>query len=111
MWIEAMALFGLIRTLDAITVELTCGNASHPHMPDVAGPMTHWIQINDLRRRRVASISIELEANTGRVTAEQNEINSVSVLMCTAKRQWTSRLNFTHLRRCRETIGRILLYR
>ena len=36
---------------------------------------------------------IELQANTGRVTAEQNEIDSVSLLMCTPNWKWTSRLN------------------
>ena len=109
MRVEAMALFRLIGPFDAVAIELTRGDASHPHMPHVTGPMTRGIQINDLRRRRVASISIELQANTGRVTAEQNEINSVSVLMCTPNRERISPLNFTLLRRSGKTVRRILL--
>jgi len=41
---------------------------------------------------------VELQVNTGRVTAEQNEIDSVSLLMCTSNREWISRLNFTFRR-------------
>jgi len=67
-------------------------------MPDVTGPMARRIQINDLAGRRIVSISIELQANTGRMTAEQNEIDSVSLLMCTADGQWVSRLNVTVLK-------------
>ena len=104
-----MAFFRLIGSFDSVAVELTRGDASHPHMPHVTGPMTRGIQINDLRRRRVACISIELQANTRRVTTEQNEINSVSVLMCAPNRQRISRFNFTLLRRSGKTVRRILL--
>jgi hypothetical protein len=111
MWVEAMAFFRLIGSFDAIAVELTRGNAPHPHVPHVTGPMTRWIQVNNLGGRSVASILIELQANTGRVTTEQNEINAVSGLMCTPDRQWIPRLNFPLLRRCCESIRRILRYR
>jgi hypothetical protein len=62
--------------------------------------MTCRTQINDLGWTRIASILIELQANTGRVTAEQNEINSVSVLMCTPNGQWISCLNLAFLKGC-----------
>ena len=52
MWVEAMAFFRLIGPFDAIAVELTRGNASHPNMPDVTGPMAHWIQVNDPRSEK-----------------------------------------------------------
>ena len=78
-------------------------------MPDVAGPMTHRIQINDSARRRIVRILIELQTNTGCVTAEQNEIDSVSLLVCAPNRERISRLNFTLLSRCYETIRQILL--
>jgi hypothetical protein len=45
--------------------------------------MARPIQINNLGWRRIVGILIQLQANTGRVTTEQNEINSVSALMCT----------------------------
>jgi hypothetical protein len=108
MWVEAVAFVRSIGSFDAIAVELTWRNAADPNMPDVTGPMSHRIQINDPGRNRVLRILIELQANTGRVTAEQNEISSVSVLMCTP-RQWVSRLNFTVLRRSRQAVRLILL--
>jgi hypothetical protein len=54
---------------------------------------------------------VQLQANTGCVTAEQNETDSVSLLMRTANWKRSSRLNFTFLRRRRETIRRIQLHR
>src|SRR5579863_3228512 len=109
MWVEAMALLGSIRPLDAITVELTRGNASHPHMPDVACPMTHRVQVNDSARRGIVRLLIEIETNTGRVTAEQNKINSVALLVGASNWEGISRLNIAHLRRCcGETIRQIL---
>ncbi len=49
---------------------------------------------------RIVRILIELQANTGRVTAEQDEINSVSVLMCTPNGQRISCLNLTFIKGC-----------
>ena len=54
---------------------------------------------------------VELQTNQGRVTAEQNEIDSVPSLMCAPNRKWISRLNFTFVRRHYETIPQLLLYR
>src|ERR1700685_3811907 len=104
-----MAFFRLIRSFDAIAIELSHVNASHPDMPNVTGPMAYWIQINDPRRRRIVRMLVELQVNTGRVTAEQNEIDSLSLLMCTPNRKRITRLNVTFLRRCCETIRQILL--
>jgi hypothetical protein len=60
-----MALFREIRPLNAIAVKLTSADTPHPHMPDVACPVMHRIQLNDFARRRVVRILIELQANTG----------------------------------------------
>src|SRR5579864_7486587 len=90
-WVETMALLRLVGSFDAIAIKLTRGNTSQPHMPDVTCAMACRIQINDLARRRIVSVPIELKTNPGRVTAEQNEIDSISVLMRTANRQWVSR--------------------
>src|SRR4051812_34637229 len=106
-----MAFFRLIWSFDAITIELTRINASHPNMPNVTGPMAYWIQINDSRRRRIISMLVEFQANTSRVTAEQNEIDPVSLLMCTPNGKWIARLNITFLRRRYETIRQFLLRR
>ena len=110
MRVEAVAFFRLIGSFDAIAVELARGDTSNPDMPDLTGPMSHGIQINDLARRSVAWILIELRADTGGVTAEHSEINPVSVLMCTP-RLWISRLHVTLLRRCCNAVRPILLYR
>src|SRR5580658_7800043 len=104
-----MAFFRLIRSFDAIAIELSDGNASHPNVPNVTGPMTLWIQINDPRWRRIVRMLIELQANRGRVTAKQNETDSVTLLMWTPHRKWSPRLNFTFFRRFCETIRGILL--
>src|SRR5580658_1510444 len=106
-----MAFFRLIRSFDAITVELSHGNASHPNVPNVTGAMTQWIQDNDPGWGRIVGMLVELQANTGRVTAEQNEADSVSLLMWTPDRKWRSRLNVTFLKRRYGTIRQILLRR
>src|SRR5438105_5169965 len=80
MWIEAMTQFRLIGSLNAVTVELTRRNTSHPNMPDVAGPMTRRIQINAPCRMRVVGILIEFQVNSRCVAAEQDKIDSVSGL-------------------------------
>jgi 3-deoxy-D-arabino-heptulosonate 7-phosphate (DAHP) synthase len=103
-----MPFFRLIRPIDAITIELSHGNASHPHVPNVTGPMADWIQINDPSGGTVIGVLIELKVHPGRVAAEQNEIDSVSLLMGTSNRKWISRLNFTSVRRSYQIIHGIL---
>src|SRR5215475_6429664 len=110
MRVEALALFRSIGSFDAIAVELTGGNASYPNMPDVTGPVTHRIEINDPGGGRVIRVLIELKAHPGGVTAEQGKIDALSVLVC-APRQWIPRLNFTVLRRSSKAVPRTLLYR
>ena len=104
MRVEAMAFFRLIRSVDAITIELPRDNAAHPNAPNVASPITDWIEINDSARRRIVGIPVKLQANTGRVTADQNETDSVSLLMRTTNRKRRSRLDVAFIRRCRETM-------
>src|SRR5579863_3196548 len=104
-----MAFFWLIRSFDSIAIELSAANTPHPNVPNVTGPMAYWIQINDPRRRRIIRILVEFQANPRRMTAEQNEIDSVTLLMCTPDGKWIARLNITFLRRLYETIRQILL--
>src|ERR1700728_3715537 len=104
-----MACLRLIWAFDAIGIELPHGNSSHPNVPDVTGPMTNRIQIDDPGRRRIVRMRVELQANTRRVAAEQNKIDAVSHVMGTADRERTSDLNLILLRRCRETAGQIRL--
>src|SRR5579864_3117906 len=111
MWVEAMAFFRLIRSFDAITVELTRGNTPHPQMPDVARPMTHRIEVNDSGRRRIVRILIELQTNRGCVTAKQNKIDSSSLLVGASNRERISGLNVARLRPLCESIRQILLCR
>jgi hypothetical protein len=106
-----MAFFRLIRPFDAIAIELSAVNTSHPNMPNVTGPMAYWIQVNDPRRRRIIRMFVKFQANTCRVTAKQNEIDSVSLLMSTPNREWIARLDITFLRRCYEIVRRFLLRR
>src|SRR6202142_4688741 len=103
-----MAFFRLIGSFDAIAIELSRVNATHPDMPNVTCPMTNWIQFNDPRRRRIIRIFVKFQANACRVAAEQNEIDSVSLLMCTPNRKWITRLNITLFRRFYETIRQFL---
>src|SRR5215831_5141599 len=107
MGVEAMAFFWLIRSFNAIAVELTGRNATDPHMPDVTGPMAHWIQINNPGGGPVTSVLIELTSHSGRVTAEQSEIDPISPLMRTPGHR-ASCQNTTRLRRCLASIGSIL---
>ena len=90
MWVKPMAFFRLIGSSDAIAIELTRGNASHPNVPNVASSMTHWIQLNDPRRRRIIRLLVEFQANTGRVAAKQYEIDSISLLLSTPNRKWAT---------------------
>src|SRR5579859_1299738 len=98
-----MAFFWLIRSFDSIAIELSAANTPHPNMPNVTGPMTYWIQINDPRRRIIIRILVEFQANPCCVTAEQNEIDSVTLLMRTPDGKWIARLDITFLRRRCET--------
>jgi len=90
-----MTQFRLIGALDAIAIELTRRNTSHPNMPDVTGPMTHRIQINAPGRTRVVRILIEFQVNTGRVAAEQDKLDSVTGLVRAPDGQRISRQNLT----------------
>jgi hypothetical protein len=67
----------------------------------------------DIDLSRCATLTTSLVQKIGQtsVTAEQNEIDSVSLLMRSADRDATSRLNFTRLRRSHDTIHRILFVR
>ena len=57
---------------------------------------------------RIVSVLKEFQANTRRVTAKQNEIDAVFVLMRPANGQWTSRLNVALLKGCLWSAGFIL---
>src|SRR5579871_4688373 len=103
-----MTQFRLIGSLDAIAVELTRRNTSHPNMPDVTSPMTRGIQINAPGRMRVTRILIEFQVNTRRVAAEQDKINSVSGLMRASNRQRVSRQNLTLQERPLQRVRSIL---
>jgi hypothetical protein len=46
--------------------------------------------------------------NTGRMTAEQNEVDAFALLMCAPDRQRTPGLNVTCLGRCDEAVRRVL---
>jgi hypothetical protein len=50
-------------------------------MPYVACPMAHRIEVNDFAWRGICSILIKLQMNTGCMTAEQNKIDSSSLLV------------------------------
>ncbi len=43
------------------------------------------------------------------MAAEQNEIDSVTLLVCTPDRKWIARLNITFLGRSYETVRQFLL--
>ena len=73
--------------------------------------MTHGIEANDSARRRIVRILIELQTNTGCATAEQNKIDSPSLLVGAANREGISGLNVARLRRLCESIRQILLCR
>jgi hypothetical protein len=73
--------------------------------------MTHRIQVDGSIRRRIVGILVELKTNTGCVTAEQDKIDSASLLVGAANREGISRQNAAHLGRGREIICRILLCR
>ena len=53
----------------------------------------------------------EQRTNTGCMTAEQNKVDSHSLLVNASNREGISPLNLAHLRRCCETIRQILLCR
>src|SRR5579872_2328929 len=93
--VESVAFFRFIWSFDAVAVQLARGNASQPNVPNIASAMARRIQMNRLAGRRIVSRVVELQVNTGRVSAEQNKINSVSLLMRTADGQWISHLNIT----------------
>ena len=73
--------------------------------------MTHGIEVNNSARRRIVGMLIKLQTNSRCVTAEQNKINPISLLVGASNRQRVPRLNLADLRRCSEITRQILFRR
>ena len=76
--IEAVPLVGRVRSRDAKPVELARGDAGQPHVPDVAGLVAGGIEDDAPRRHGVVGVGEEVEADAGRVPAEDGEVDAVS---------------------------------
>jgi len=73
--------------------------------------MKRGIEVNDSRGRRIIRMLVELQPNTGRVAAQQNEVDPFSLLMRSPDRKRTSRLDVANRTRCEQSAHRICLGR
>lgn len=80
--IDAMSFAWLVRTVDAIRVELTGTNPFYPNMPHVARAIACGIEIDDLARLCIRGMLKQLQANASGIAAEESEVHSVAGLSC-----------------------------
>jgi hypothetical protein len=72
---------------------LTGFDSRNPDVPDVAGAVPRWIQIDGASRRRVFGMIKQLEAYAVRVPAEKREVDSTSHFP-SAQGRWAASSNF-----------------
>ena len=82
MEIETMSVPGLVGAVHSIGIQLPGTNPFNPNVPHVTGAVARGIEINHSGGRRVCRKIKKLQADPGRVTTEESEVNSLSIFNC-----------------------------
>ena len=86
MFVEAVPLFGLIRAIDPVSVQLPRAHSLDPDVPHIAGAVACRTQFYDMGGIFVCGVRVELQPDPRGMSAEDGKIDAVSVRM-SAKRQ------------------------
>ena len=79
--IEAMPFAGLVGAVHSVGIELTRCNSFQPYVPDIAGTVARWIEVNSHGGLRVHRVIKEFQPNTGCMAAKDGKVDSASILM------------------------------
>lgn len=83
MFVEAVAVARVVRTVHAIGVNLARSNAFDPYMPDVARPVVHRVECHRLVWKSIVKVHKEKEAHCRGAAAEDGKLGPVVVEMDT----------------------------